>query len=409
MLQLILLTNKIDMVQTLFKKILYKAIMRFYPEFIKLVTPNPQYVFIQNLNKDYTVHEQRKVLVSYITLPVISDLEENIAHTNYREMIQILHVLFKLGYEVDVCHFQDNMVSQKIPENRYDLIIGLGDPFETSCIKNPQAKKVIYFTTQHTKSYFDKIKERIDYYNMRHNRIPKYSWADYYPDHHINCAEYIIHKGNLVTQSTFSHLKHIKAMYSIHSVAFENKQFKFENKDFDKSRNNFLWFGSRGGLGKGLDVLIDVFNDLPDKTLYVAGLPDDEIIQMPKMRCNIVNLGFIKMQSTEFVNIMNKCGFIIFPSCSEGMASGVLTCMNHGLIPIITSECGIELDENIGIILKDYYIETIKDSISLLDNINIHELKQRSLITLIFTREKYNAFEFSKELDEILQKIISFD
>ena len=82
------------------------------------------------------------------------------------------------------------------------------------------------------------------------------------------------------------------------------------------------------------------------KKLIIAGIQQGELKKLYPIPKNVVHIGFINLKSERFLNLMNEASFILFPSCSEGMASGVLTCMNHGLIPIITKECGIDIEKD---------------------------------------------------------------
>lgn len=39
------------------------------------------------------------------------------------------------------------------------------------------------------------------------------------------------------------------------------------------------------------------------------------------------------------------CGFIVFPSCAEGMSGSVINGMTQGLIPICSPEAGVDLED----------------------------------------------------------------
>jgi glycosyltransferase involved in cell wall biosynthesis len=385
----------------------YKSGRSVYPEYLKSIIKNPQYVFIQNLNKDYTKEFQKRVLISYITLPLISDLDQNISHTNYRELIQILNVFYNMDYQVDICHFQDPTVCKIIPHDKYDIVIGLGTPFEYACKVNPQAIKILYCTIQHPTTFYSKLIERVDYFEKRHNYRPDFFWHEYYPKDHFSCAEHLIFKGNDEIRKSFMHLNHLKTIQPIISCAFKSKDFSLNKQNFEQIKNNYLWFGSIGSIGKGLDILIDVFNTLPEKKLYIAGLVEKEVKKLPQFSSNIKNIGFIDLNSQKFIDIINECTFVIFPSCSEGMASGVLTCMNHGLIPIITKECGININPSIGFLLDDYKLETIKQKVNEVSQLNSDELEKLCQNVYNYTRENYNICEYSKQLELSVKNILS--
>ena len=62
---------------------------------------------------------------------------------------------------------------------------------------------------------------------------------------------------------------------------------------------------------------------------------------------NIIHHGFLNLKSISARKIIESCHFLISPSCSEGQSTSVLAGMTCGLIPILTEECGINIDENI--------------------------------------------------------------
>jgi len=395
------------MIEKIKTRIKEKIISTLDSDYIRKSKQNPQHVFIQNINKDYQIKAQKRALVSYITLPILKDLDKDIAHTNYREFIQILHVLTKLNFNIDICHYQDPNVSSSFNDKKYDLIIGSGEPFYDACKLYPLSKKILYCTVSYPKSQFDSTKERANYYFERHGLKPHFYWHNYYPDEHFSCANYLFFKGNDEIKKTFLHLKNIQSFYPIISCPFKHENSYTINRDIGTTKNNFLWFGSIGVIRKGLDILVDVFKKHQHLKLHIAGLTDEEKSTLPEFTSNIVNLGFVRLQSENFIKIMNSCSFIIFPSCSEGMASGALTCMNHGLIPIITKECGIDIDNSIGYLLDDYKYETIEENIlnvSQLDNVQLNK-KQNNVLK--HTTANYNLEIFTNQIESYLNEIIN--
>lgn len=395
------------MIKKIKTRIKEKIISTLDSDYIRKSKQNPQYVFIQNINKDYQLKSQKRALVSYITLPILKDLDKNIAHTNYREFIQILHVLTKLNFNIDICHYQDPNVSSSFNDKKYDLIIGSGGPFYDACKLHPLAKKILYCTVSHPKSHYNNVKERVNYYFERHGLKPHFYWHNYYPDDHLSCADYLFFKGNDEIKKTFLHLKNIQSFYPIISCAFKHEKSYKINRDITITKNNFLWFGSIGVIGKGLDILVDVFKKNQHLKLHIAGLTDKEKSTLPEFSSNIVDLGFVRLQSENFIQLMNSCSFIIFPSCSEGMASGVLTCMNHGLIPIITKECGIDIDNSIGYLLDDYKCETIEENILNVSQLDTVQLNKMQNNVIKHTTANYNLEIFTNQIESYLNEIIN--
>lgn len=116
-------------------------------------------------------------------------------------------------------------------------------------------------------------------------------------------------------------------------------------------------------------------------------------------------MGFVPVTSNLFIKLMNLCSFVILPSCSEGMATGVLTCMNHGLIPIVTRESGIDIQEW-GIYLNDYHVSYIKEKVKYCTKLDLEILKNYHNKIFEISREKFNLQRFSEDFENIIKNIL---
>ena len=70
----------------------------------------------------------------------------------------------------------------------------------------------------------------------------------------------------------------------------------------------------------------------------------------------------LKYQKKYIDKVVNKSTYVIFPSYSEGMATGVVINMLYGLIPITSVECNMPTFD-FGYVLSDFKSEYIKDVI----------------------------------------------
>ena len=79
------------------------------------------------------------------------------------------------------------------------------------------------------------------------------------PSRGIEYADCATILGGTFTQGTFAFAKKPIIRYR------SQQRFKFPapEKDFDKIRKNFLWLGSTGMVHKGLDLVLEVFSQLP--------------------------------------------------------------------------------------------------------------------------------------------------
>ncbi len=317
--------------------------------------------FYQNINYDPKYDDQKKVLISYITYPLENDNSKFVSHTAFTECLEILKTFIEEGYSIDLIHCLDNEHNLRIKKQRYDIIFGFGKPFYYAAIENPNAIKIIYLTESHPDFSLKAELERNKYFYQRHKRrVHLTRTGSYFKNEDIKTADYGILIGNSVTSQ--SYLFPEGKLYNLTPTGLLNKDYNFRLKNLIKTRNNYVWFGSYGAIHKGLDILIDVFNELPEYDLFICGLQPKERRLFNINRKNIHDIGFVYVNTPEFIQLMDNCSYVILPSCSEGMATSVLTCMNHGLLPIVTRECGIDLQEW-GIYLEDYRVEYIKEII----------------------------------------------
>lgn len=361
--------------------------------------------FYQNINYDPKLDHQKKVLISYITFPLQNDTSKFISHTGFTECLEILKTFIDWGYSIDLIHCLDNKHNLKIEKQKYDIIFGFGKPFSYAAIKNPDAIKIIYLTELHPDFSRKAEMERSEYYYQRHKRKTHLTRSGvYYRNQDIKPAEYGILLGNNITSKTYSFPE--GKLYTLAPTGLLNKNYTFSLRDLLKTRRNYVWFGSYGAIHKGLDILIDVFNELPEYTLYICGLHPKERRLFKINEENIHDLGFIDVNTSNFIQLMNNCSYVILPSCCEGMATSVLTCMNHGLIPVVTRECGIDLQEW-GIYLEDYRVDYIKEIIRSCSTCDPHILEKYHKKVYEYSQSKFILSRYSRDFRLILMDILS--
>lgn len=383
------------------------AVSSHFPEsFVEIVKGCLKpYIFFENINPDSSNLYQERVLISYITSPLENNTQKINYHTNYSECREIISFFSGLGYNVDVVHCLDEKHIPEIIDKKYDIVFGFGEPFYHAAIHNPDAIKIIYLTELHPDLSYTNEMERINYFFKRHNikTQPKRS-GKHFKTREINIADYGILFGNEYTSRFFSFPE--GNLYLLEPTGLFNKDYSFTQRNCIESRKNFIWFGSYGAIHKGLDILIDVFSELPEYHLYICGLSRRERRLFTINSKNIHDLGFVRVDTPLFIQLVNCCSYIILPSCSEGMATSVLTCMNHGLIPIITRECGIDLHEW-GIFIDNYRVEAIKEKIKQCATSDPDTLKRDHQQVYDYSQKKFNISRYSRDFRNIIMNILS--
>lgn len=364
---------------------------------------------IQNL---YKTKHKKKALLSYIIHPYYKKPFDNITHTNILESRAWAEVLNNKGYVVDVFDCMDTDPINNIPQ--YDLVCGFGFPFETA--SNSATRKnstfVVYGTGCHSSfSNIATISSKIDFYNRYKiwptlgGREVSFSWPI-----QNRISDYYIILGNDFVSETFKKNIEVGKVFNIPSFFIEaknNYQLK-KNKNF---KQNILWFGSTGALHKGLVNTLEAIRNIPNVTLHVAGLKNEERLALNldalfiDIKDRIVFHDFVRVDSEHFLELMSICGIVVFPSISEGGSPSVLTAVSHGAgIPIVTKACGLDFDK-IGIVIEDSSINKIEESIKMIISMPKDKHLEALYIATDFVHSNYTYTNYKNELSKVLEII----
>lgn len=374
---------------------MFKLIKKFTPNFVKKVIS--KYINNQLIINYYKTNYKKKALLSYIIIPFKMD---SLSHTNFFEAQSWAKILHELEYSVDIIHY-DNC--KKINFAEYDLICGFGDVFQKYFEQNSKHQsKTIYYgagmhvchqnlvSLQRVKDVY--LKKKI--WLGKSARFVEKTWT-----HQTTLVDGIIALGNTVCADSYR--KHYNGLILPLVAPFFKTQDAIEimNNREENSNKHFLWFGSAGLIHKGLDLLLDYFIKNTDVTLHICGSIENEpeFVEAYKAELyqmsNIITHGFINIDNQKFKDILNRCSFIIFPSCSEGGAPSVITIIgNGGLIPIISKETTISTGHEIWIDSFDY--EGIDKAIEVARNMTNKEIldsqtKNYNYVKTYHTKEEY--------------------
>lgn len=371
---------------------------RFYPYRVK----DSPLVLNINYNCSYS---QKRVLICYLPHFYFQTIDlSTIGRTIPFEIFKIVKILSEFGYSIDLISVNDTKALDIVKGNRYSLIFGFGETFLKMTQLQPTALSVFYVTENHPKFSFIEEKKRLDYFYERHKRKASIERSGrYYTTHHVAVTyDHIIAMGEVEQFSD-----QYERVYSIYPTGFLNSDFVFKHKDHINTRKHFLWLGSSAVIHKGLDLLIDIMTTRDDITLHICGLDPKgrKLLDVPQ-KSNIVDYGFVNINSDTFLKIVEKCSFSILPSCSEGMATSITTSMLHGLIPVVIKDSGFNrLGEN-AIFLDDYRIEYLNEMVSKLAEYELDELELLSKKVFEFASKNFKVEAYEKEFRSILLEIL---
>ena len=347
------------------------------------------------------------VLLAYILDPFISGNSDRIsnAHTHYWESYQIAKTFLELGYTVDVIHYLN---SYFVPQKNYDYFISARTNFQKIAERlSPDCIKIVHLDTSHW--LFNNAaayKRALELQKRRGITLPSLKIIE--KNFAIECADCATILGNEFTISTYLYAN--KPIYRIPISTCTTYPWP-EDKDYVKSRFNYLWFGSHGFVHKGLDIVLEAFFELPECNLFICGPINDELDfkkayhnELYKTD-NIHTIGWVDVEGNKFKDIIKKCIGIVYPSCAEGQSGSVVQCMHAGLIPIISYESGVDVDD-FGIMLKENTVEEIKHSIRRITKTPVEKLKQKSRMTWEYARKHHTRDQFASGYRELIKKII---
>lgn len=344
------------------------------------------------------------VLISYITLSLLNKSERTLnAHTNRWESIDMINTFLERGYAVDMIDITNTTF---VPRKKYDVFVDNYHNMERLAPLLHDTKKVFFATTAHWKFNNDAEQKRFDELFLRRGMrlLPDRVMP---PNRAVETCDQVALLGNTFTAATYSYAnKPITTLPISTTHEFESP----EHKDFEQIRKNFIWFGGAGVIHKGLDLVVEAFAQMPEYSLTICGKLDGEtdfkkIYQHELSLPNIHIAGFMDPGSEAFKTLCQNSLGLVYPSCSEGQAGSVVLTMHAGLIPIISFQSGVTV-ENFGTILKENTIEQIKTEVASLASLPIESLKDRSIAAWQYAQTHHTRAHFGEAFRSFVDRLL---
>lgn len=361
-----------------------------------------------NLLPAREITKKGNVLISYIIAPfsLKSDEAWPTSHSNYWECFQMAKTFLDFGYAVDVTHWTDNRF---IPKKDYDVFIDIHSNMERLApLLGAKCLKILHITGAHW--LFQNHAEYRRLLSLQQRRgvslVPRRIVPPSLGIEYADCATIV---GNEFTISTFVYAN--KPIYRIPISSAVTFPWIAE-KDFDACRRTFLWIGSQGMIHKGLDLVLEAFTDLKDCELHICGNVQHETDFVKAYSkelygtANIKTHGWIDVAGPEFASLIRRCVAVVYPSCSEGGAGSVITCLHGGLIPIVSKESAVDV-EDFGILLQHVTIDEIKAKIVMCANLLTEELRNRSKKAWEFAQNNHTREMFAKGYKQLIATLLN--
>ena len=326
-------------------------------------------------------------------------------HTHYWETRQIAQTWLDLGFAVDAIHWKNQ---DFVPEKRYNFFIDVRMNLERiGPLLNPDCIKIMHIETAHWLFHMTAQHNRLLDLQRRRNLTigPRKAVSPNWAIEHADCATIL---GNDFTRGTYAYAN--KPFYRI-PISVPVVYHWPESKDFATCRRSFLWFGSGGLVHKGLDLVLEAFAQMPDFQLTVCGPVNEEkeferaYAQELYHTPNIRTVGWVDVGSSAFTDITRNCIGIVYPSCSEGGGGGVITCLHTGLIPLVSYETSIDVDDDMGIVLSDCSVDTIQQAVKKIASTPAPKLRSMARHSWEYARANHTRESFATIYRETVELI----
>jgi glycosyltransferase involved in cell wall biosynthesis len=388
------------------KRVLKKGIERLGLE-VKIINKNIADTTTQVISLSPESTPGGNVLLAYIIDPFLLKPGEPIssAHSHDWESWQMARIFLDMGYHVDIISYLNR---EFIPVKHYSIFVAARTSFDRlSTLLNKDCLKIVHQDTAHWifnnhaayRRLLDVQRRRS--VTLKSIRVVEQNWAM----ENAHCATIL---GNRFTIDTYRYAG--KAIYRV-PISSPVVYPWLEDKDFESCRKNFLWFGSAGFVHKGLDLVLEAFARMPDLHLTICGPIDadeqfkaayfTELYETP----NIHTCGWIDVESDDFLGIARKCIAMIYPSCSEGGGGCVITCMHAGLIPVVSYEASVDV-EDFGVLLAESTIEAIEHETKRMAQTPAARCREMSRRAWEYARRHHTRETFASAYRSAIRKIL---
>lgn len=354
------------------------------------------------------------VLFSYLPEYIFHDETDDIFnyHSNMWESRTIGHIFRELGYEVHAVSFND---WDFLPTYSYDVVFDIhANLSRWESRLNPDIIKILHITGSDV--YYSLMAELNRVQALITRRNARYKLKRVAPlmedfRYSLHLADICTLLGNQYTLNTYPNELHHKFQTVRLSASDLGKNVKSSSK-FVPEQREFLWFFGSGAVHKGLDLVLEVFAKNPQWTLNVVGNVIHEkdfmaIYQQELLEtANIHHHGHLKPSSELFGEIISRCVSFIAPSCSEGTSSAVITCLNIGLLPIISYDTGVTLPNNSGFYLEENTIEEIEMYAQRIIEMQENELTERISLCQEFVANTYTRKNFYQDMKNAIESVV---
>jgi hypothetical protein len=362
---------------------------------------------ITDYYKNTTQQPKGTILLSYLAEPLTwrpDDIRFS-GHANLWRIADIARIINDLCYSVDIIAWHDSKYISKRP---YTAVIDIHKNlirYSSDC-----SVKILHLTGSDprfsNKAELQRIADAMERRGvlLKPRRQINQEEINLF-DQNLDAADYISIHGNKVTVDTYPEYLRQKMQYIPVNGSFLPRLRDLRTAKFSQE---FLWHGGVGAVHKGLDLVLEVFSRHPELSLHVVGpyLKEKDFLHAYRhelTNCqNIVSHSFLFPSSAKFCSLAKRLRGFIFPSCSEGISPAAVTCMQYGILPIVSTNCGLDINDSMGIELETCSVETIEAAVISLCDTHDDDIRSMTIKAQNYALNKYSREAFSGAMELFL-------
>lgn len=356
-----------------------------------------------NINFDATLSGQKRVLICYLPLDEYEQAGiKEIYHPNKIEKYQIIKAFISNNYCIDICHCLDEKAVRKLAEGNYDVIFGFGPAYHQAIKQWPNAYRIIYYTE--SPFWYSRQQEmfRIQMFEKKTGvRKRLVRTGVFYHEDDEKTANAVICMCDKKLFDAIDNPVYRILPYGLKSSKINGNLFAHRDE------KHFLVFGMAGYVHKGVDLLIDVIKNHPDWHLHLCG--DTREMDKDGFEYHYPNVhleGFMSVNDLRYKELVEQCMFILLASCSEGMPTGIITGMRHGLIPIVSRNIGMEYcGEDKAFFFDELSEQDIEKQLKQCVAIAREKLEYRSNYIYEYANKEFSIGAFSERMNQCIGNI----
>lgn len=332
-------------------------------------------------------------------------------HSNRWECREIARIFLEMGYAVDAIDHAD---AAFMPQKRYAVVFDIDSNLQRLApFVGPDCLRLLHLTTSYPRFSNEAEIRRIEAFE-------KYTGFLYSPkrilprlelsDRSLRLAHRCSLIGNAATLDTYP--AEYRSKITCISVSGSFLPRVRETLSSQPPRD-FVWFSGYGAVHKGLDLVLEVFARRPDLKLHIIGdiAREADFTQACAgwlAAPNIVQHGYLDTSGAALAEVFDQACCCIYPSCSEGTATAVVTCLQFGLFPIVSRNSGVDLPQGCGIILEALSSEVIEAAVDRVVSMSDGDLERQILACQTFALERYCRERFAAEMRTYLSEVVAY-